>query len=149
MEERPRITRPRRAGAPSRLRAKRPSRRLEDAAGDLVLLDRLEQRLEVALAEAVVALALNELEEDRPDHGLGEHLQQDLGGAARNHALAVDQDAVALHALERLGVAGDARKARRVVGLGRAWHEGEAVEAERVGRVIERIGADRDVLDAL
>ena len=36
-------------------------------APDLVELDRLEQRLEVAFAEALVALALDDLEEDRAD----------------------------------------------------------------------------------
>src|SRR4051812_17296069 len=39
----------------------------QHAAADLVFLDRFEERLEVALAESVVALALDELEEDRPD----------------------------------------------------------------------------------
>jgi hypothetical protein len=43
---------------------------LEDPAAHLVQLDGLEQRLEVAFAESVIALALNELEEDRPD-GVG------------------------------------------------------------------------------
>src|SRR5687768_393159 len=62
---------------------------LEDAAPDLVLLDRFEQRLEVALAEAVVALALDELEEDRADGGLAEPLEQHLGVAALHDALPV------------------------------------------------------------
>src|SRR5690606_2154280 len=52
------------------------SARLQDAAADLVEFDRLEQGLEVALAEALVALALDELEEDRPDRVLAEDLQQ-------------------------------------------------------------------------
>src|SRR5262249_1609565 len=50
-------------------------RRRKNTAADLVLLDRLEQRLEISLAEAVVALSLDEFEEDRADHGLGEDLQ--------------------------------------------------------------------------
>ena len=62
----------------------------DDAAANLVELDGLEQRLEVALAEAIVALALDDLEEDRPDHILCEDLQQQarvgIGGP-------VDQDA--------------------------------------------------------
>jgi len=62
-------------------------------AADLIFLDRLEQRAEIALAEALVALALDELEEDRPEHGAGEYLQQYLGQAAVNHAFAVDQHA--------------------------------------------------------
>src|SRR5690349_5833613 len=45
-------------------------------APDLVALHRLEQRLEVALAEAVVALALDELEEHRAEQRLREDLQQ-------------------------------------------------------------------------
>ena len=39
----------------------------QHAAADLVALQRLEQRLEVAFAEAVVALALDELEEHRAE----------------------------------------------------------------------------------
>src|SRR6267143_2981710 len=45
---------------------------LQYAAAYLVELHRLEQRLEVALAEALVALPLDDLEEDRADGGLGE-----------------------------------------------------------------------------
>ena len=41
-------------------------------------------------------LALNELEEDRADHGLGENLQEDFGFAAVDYAFAVDEDAVRL-----------------------------------------------------
>jgi hypothetical protein len=50
--------------------------RLQHPAAHLVELDRLEQRLEVAFAEALVAFALDELEEDRPELVLGEDLQQ-------------------------------------------------------------------------
>ena len=42
---------------------------LEHAAADLVFLDRFEQRPEIALAKSFVALALDEFEEDRADHG--------------------------------------------------------------------------------
>ena len=48
----------------------------QHAALHLVALDALEQRLEVAFAEAFVALALDDLEEDRADRVLGEDLQQ-------------------------------------------------------------------------
>src|SRR5882757_4737598 len=76
----------------------------QHAAPDLILLDRFEQRLEIALAETVVALALDELEEDRPD-GVGrKDLQQHLGLAAFDHAFAVDQDAVAPQARNVLAV---------------------------------------------
>src|SRR5688500_10858963 len=45
---------------------------LQHAAAHLVALDRLEQRLEVAFAETVVALALDELEEHGPQLRLRE-----------------------------------------------------------------------------
>src|SRR5688572_32555789 len=48
----------------------------QHAAAHLVALDALEQRLEVAFAEPFVALALDDLEEDRADRILGEDLQQ-------------------------------------------------------------------------
>ena len=54
--------------------------------------------LEVALAEALVALALDDLEEDRADHVLGEDLQQQ---ALPSVGVAIDQDAVALAAAAR------------------------------------------------
>src|SRR5438270_3009345 len=69
--------------------------RREHAAADLVALDRFEQRPEIALAEAFIALALDDLEEDRADHGLGEDLQEQPLTLARR---AVDQDLVALEA---------------------------------------------------
>src|SRR6185437_8608124 len=50
---------------------------LQHAAPDLVELDRLEQGAEIALAEALVAAALDDLEKDRADHRLGEYLQQE------------------------------------------------------------------------
>ena len=43
---------------------------LDDAAAYLVFLDAFEQGAEIAFAEAFVALALDELEEDRSDDGL-------------------------------------------------------------------------------
>jgi hypothetical protein len=54
----------------------RGSNRSQHAALHLVALDALEQRLEVAFAEAFVALALDDLEEDRAERVLGEDLQQ-------------------------------------------------------------------------
>src|SRR5271168_897859 len=83
------------------LKASRLLRR-QYAAAHLILFDRLEQSLEVALAEALVALALDDLEEDRPDHVLGEDLQQQplpLTGTA------VDQDAIGAQALQAFAVA--------------------------------------------
>src|ERR1700719_5224462 len=81
----------------------------QHAAPDLILLDRFEQRLEIALAKTVVALALDELEEDRPDRVGREDLQQHLGVATVDHALAVDQDAVLPQPRDVFVVAGQAR----------------------------------------
>src|SRR5690606_16726636 len=106
---------------------------VEDAPADLVLLDRFEQRLEVALAEALVALPLDELEEDRADHGLREDLQQDLRHAAVHHALAVDEDAVLPQPLDRLLVAMHALVRLLVIGVRRAGHEFQAVLGQPVG----------------
>src|SRR6266404_5309133 len=120
----------------------------EDPAPNLVFLDRLEQRLEISLAEAVVALPLDELEEDRADHGLGENLQQDLGFAAVDHALAVNEDPTLFHAPDRFGVTAYPCEAFLVIGIGRPGDELQAVGREPVGAVINRLSADRDVLDA-
>gem|GEM_PF-4839654 len=49
----------------------------DHAAANLVFLDGFEQRLEVAFAKPLVALALDDFEEDRADHRVGEDLQQD------------------------------------------------------------------------
>ncbi len=72
------------------------------AAPDLVELDAFEQRLEIAVAEAFIALALDDLEEDRADHILGEDLEQDALFAD----IAVDQDAVLAQPLQVLAMAG-------------------------------------------
>ena len=82
-----------------------PPLRREDAAADLVLFDGFEQGLEIAFAEALVALALDEFEEHRADHRVGENLQED---AAAFGGRAVDQDAVAAQAVHILAVAGQA-----------------------------------------
>ena len=42
-------------------------RRFEDSTADLIFFDRDEERSEVALAKSLIALALNEFEEDRAD----------------------------------------------------------------------------------
>src|SRR5437763_10464761 len=100
----------------------------DDAAADLVELDRLEQGLEIALAEALIALALDDLEEDRADHILGEDLEeQALAGLGR----AVDQDAALAHLLDRMAVAGHALVDHLVIGVG-AVLEADAVGAQLI-----------------
>src|SRR5690606_22146768 len=70
-----------------------PCRRstLQHAATHLLELDRFEQGLEVAFAEALVALALDELEEDRPELVLREDLQQQVARRPVDQDLALLQ----------------------------------------------------------
>ena len=120
--------------------------RLQHAAADLVELDRFEQGAEIALAEALVALALDDLEEDRADHRLGEDLQQQPAALGRR---AVDQDAVGAPARSRSSPwPGSARVDLLVVGVGRVL-ERHALRAQRLDRLVDVAGAERDVLDAL
>ncbi len=65
------------------------SRPLQHPAPHLIALDRFEQGLEVAFAETFIALALDDLEEDRPQGVLGEDLQQQ---ALLGFRIGVDQD---------------------------------------------------------
>src|SRR3546814_20175830 len=76
--------------------------RCQYAAAELVGLCVVEQRLEVALAEALVALALDDLEEHRADDVLGEDLQQAATAFGRR---AVDQDLVGGETAKILAVA--------------------------------------------
>src|SRR5215470_13175395 len=55
---------------------------LDHAAADLVALERLEQGLEIAFAEPLVALALDEFEEHGPEQRLREDLEQQARLAA-------------------------------------------------------------------
>src|SRR4051812_6811962 len=105
-------------------------RRGEDAAADLVLLDRFEQRAEIAFAKPLVALALDDLEEDRPDHRLGEYLEQQALPLA---GVAVDQDLVAIEPRQILAVARQAGIDCLVIGL-RHRHERNAAPAQSLDR---------------
>ena len=77
--------------------ARRAAVRSEVAAGVLLALDGLEERLEVALAEAERAVALDQLEEDR--RAVAERLGEDLQQVAV--LVAVDQDPALLQLLDR------------------------------------------------
>src|SRR2546423_15583106 len=94
-------------------------RRLQYAAAHLVELHRLEQRLEVALAKALVALPLDDLEEDRADGGVGEDLQKQPAAGT-----AVDEDLAPLQLLERLAMVRQAVLDPPLVGVrpGRPLH---------------------------
>src|SRR5258706_7122567 len=117
-------------------------RAFQDAAAHLVELDRFEQRLEVAFAEALVAFALDELEEDRPELVLAEDLQQQLAG------LAVDQDLALFQLGDVLAVPGNALVHQLVVGID-GIEQLHAARAQRVDGLEEIPRAHRDVLDAL
>src|SRR5581483_4021894 len=121
---------------------------LEHTAADLVFLDRFEQRLEIPLAETVVALALDELEEDRPDRVCREDLQQHLGMAAVDHALAVDQDAVLLQPHDVLAMTGQPRVDLLEIGIARRRHERQAAGAQAFDGGKDVARAAGDVLDA-
>src|SRR3954466_12009267 len=100
------------------------SGRLQVAALGLLALDRLEQRLEVAVAEAARAVALDHLEEDR--RAVADRLGEDLQQVAL--VVAVDEDAEPLEVLERFRDLADAAGRVVVVGLRRV----EELDAPRL-----------------
>jgi hypothetical protein len=112
---------------------------------DLVEFDRLEQGAEIAFAETLVALALDDLEEDRSDHVLGEDLQQQL--ALGVVAVAIDQDAQAAQFVEVLAVVRQAPVDQFVVGPDGVLERDAGVAC--AGPSVDIVGAERDVLDAL
>src|SRR5215210_5286667 len=87
---------------------------LQVAAARLLALDRLEQRLEVAVAEAARPVALDDLEED--GRAVADRLGEDLQQVAL--VVAVDEDALLAQVGELLDDLGDARGNLVVVGLG-------------------------------
>ena len=93
--------------------ARRRGKQLVDvlhyAAAHLVQFDRFEQGLEIALAETVVALALDDLEEDRTDLVFGEDLQEQAAAGG-----AVKQDAVLLQAGDVFAVVESEARAREL-----------------------------------
>src|SRR6185312_248000 len=93
----------------------RPSPGLQNPALHLVPFDTLEQRLEISLAETFVALALDDLEEDRADAVLGEDLQQQ---ALLRFLVGVDQDLVLRQPRHVLAVPGDALVDHLEIGVG-------------------------------
>src|SRR3546814_1549659 len=56
------------------------------AAPDLIQFDAFEQRFEIVFPETLIALALNDIEEDGPNHILGKDLQQKtIAGRSEEH----------------------------------------------------------------
>src|SRR3954452_11135870 len=79
----------------------------------LLALDRLEERLEVALAEAACAVALDDLEED--GRAVADRLREDLQHVAL--VVAVDEDAEPAQVLQALLDLADPLRDVLVVGL--------------------------------
>src|ERR1700735_5476738 len=115
----------------------------EVAPPGLLPLDCLEQRLEVALAEALRAVPLDQLEEHRRPvlHGLGEYLQQVAV------LVPVRQDPELPQLIERNASLADPFAQRVVIAVRR----GQEVDAHRAHAADGRhdvIGGQGDVLDA-
>src|ERR671933_693016 len=119
------------------------SGRLQVAALGLLALDRLEQRLEVAVAEAARAVALDDLEEDR--RAVADRLREDLEEVAL--VVAVDQDALLAQVGELLDDLWHARRDLVVVGLGDR-EELDASAAHLGDRADDVARRHRDVLGA-
>src|SRR6187399_878593 len=107
-----------------------------DTSADLIQFDGLEQCLEIAFAETLVSLALDDFEEDRPDDVGGEDLQQHafIAGAA-----AVDEDSAAPQLLDIFAMAGNARIDAFIVGLRRVL-ERDPARTQHVDRAVDVVG---------
>src|SRR6187200_2217208 len=116
---------------------------LEVAAALLLALDGLEQRLEVAVAEAARAVALDDLEEHR--RAVADRLGEDLQHVAL--VVAVDEDAQAAQVLEALLDLADPLRDVVVVGLGHGQELDPAL-AHLGDRLDDVAGGDGDVLRA-
>src|SRR5579862_1892013 len=116
---------------------------LQYAAADLILLHAHEQRAEVALSEAIIPLALDDLEENGADERAREDLQQIAS------VCAVDQDAALPELLDRLAVPGQPLLEHLVIRIRRWRHEREATCVQRVPGGEDIRGMQRDVLNAL
>src|SRR5258708_225220 len=114
----------------------------EHAAALLIELDGFEQRLKIPFAEALVALALNDLEEDRADRILAENLQQDPG-----FVVAVDEMSATLKLGHRFTVTLHPRIDTFVVGRG-SFLEFDAAAAQGIHRLVDIAGTQGDVLNA-
>src|SRR5262245_37645608 len=109
----------------------------------LLLLDRLEQRLEVPLAEAPRALSLDHLvEQSRPVlHGLREDLQQVTIG------ITIDENAELLELIDRFSDLSDAALQLLVIGRRRAEELDTAI-AQRAHRGDDVVRRQREMLHA-
>ena len=115
----------------------------------MVTFHAFEQGLEIAFAKAVlvIALALDELEEDRADLRLRKDLHQQARFAALGRS--VQQQAAGLQALNVFAMPWQALIQHFVIRRWRRGHEGHAALFQTVIAGIEIITDQRDVLDAL
>src|SRR6478609_8648156 len=122
-----------------------PAAGSEVAALVLLALDGLEERLEVALAEAERAVPLDELEEDR--RAVAERLGEDLQQVAV--LVAVDEDLALLQLLDRYADVADAlaELGVLVVAVG-GVEELDAVGTQGVDRAEDVVRRDGEVLGA-
>src|SRR6185437_12895583 len=117
---------------------------LEHASAHLIELYALEQRLEITFAEALVALALDDLEEDRADHVLGEDLKQQPLPLGRRP---VHQDSALLELGNALAMTFDALQKQLVISVGRVL-ERNAASSDDIHCLVDVRGPKGDVLDA-
>src|SRR5262249_14562209 len=123
-------------------RAERYAEALEIAAQSLLALDRLEQRLEVALAEGARTVPLDHLEEER--RPVLRRLREDLEEVPV--LVAVDEDAQPTQVGPRLLDVADTVERVLVVRL-RRGQEADAARLHLLDRPDDVVGLDRDVLD--
>ncbi len=74
--------------------------------------------------------------------------KQDLGHATIDDTFAIDENSMLLHTIDRLVMAVYAALRFLVVGFRRTGHEFQPIIGKLVGRVIDRLRPDSDVLDA-
>ncbi len=96
------------------------------------------------MSEAVIALALNDLEEDRTEQVVGENLEQNPLFADR----AVDQDVVLLHTFEVFAMTRHAAVDQLVIGVDRLLQP-HAARPQRLDRLEDVVRHEGDVLNAL
>ena len=113
-----------------------------DASTNLVSFYRFEQGAKISFAKTFVSLAFDEFKKDRPDHRLGEDLQQELGAAAFDD-FAVDQKSVGAQLVQRFAIR--RQPAFNAVVIRSRWgrHEGEAARDENSLRFRTRFDSRR------
>ena len=108
---------------------------LQHTALQLVALDRLEQRLEIAFAKTIVTLAFNEFKKYRVNLWARKNLQQQA--RARVAGTAVKQNAARLqrrHVLTMAGQAGAQHLVKGVAGRRHQRHTGQRQLSTTVGK---------------